>query len=572
MKRPTSWMILTILLVFITLSSMYLYSERSIAWDDVQSADSINRYLDQMTLEEKVGQLLMPAIREMDGEPVTEMSGDLKKLIQTFKPGGIILFRENVDSRQQLKQLNKSLQKESELPLLISIDQEGGLVTRLPYFPKLSGNMALAATRNSELARETGQVIGAELKQVGIHINFAPSVDVNNNPNNPVIGVRSFGDDPRLVSEMGAAFMNGLHDEGVMAVAKHFPGHGSVNMDSHYVLPVSEQSLDELKQTELVPFQSMIEQSVPGIMTAHITFPNIDSSEFTSRKDGLPIKVPATLSPKIMNELLRKEMGFEGLIFTDSMEMKAIADHFGPGEAAVQAVLAGVDVIVMPDHLKVAYDALIEAVEDERISEKRLDTSVRRILKAKMDWVDPDLKEKPPYQAVQLEKKIAKQSVTLLSDQEELLPLQEPFSGEITLVASDGRNLESMKNALWKYHKKFHIVKLEALKNKNGSLSKDQLKLIEDGDLTVLITDSSTIVGEGDTSWEETVLTEVVRKSKQSILVMVRNPYDYDRLLGVDAAIAQYSDYHPSFQATADLIFGKIKANGELPVKRLNEK
>ncbi len=568
MKRANKWFIGATFASILLLLFIFIYMNQSpMMWNEVQADEDLDAFIKQMSTEEKVGQLLMPAIREIDGEPVTEMSDGLNEMLDTFRPGGIILFRENIQSRNQVKQLNEAMQKESDVPLLISIDQEGGLVTRLPYFSELPGNMALGATRNKDLARETGEVLGDELRQIGVHIDFAPSLDVNTNPNNPVIGVRSFGDDPELVTEMGLAFMEGLHDSGVMAVAKHFPGHGSVNLDSHYVLPVSEQSIEELEQVELKPFRQMIEQGVPGIMTAHITFPNIDDSEFTSRKDGLPIQTPATLSPEIMNDLLRDEMAFQGLLFTDSMEMKAIADHFGPGEAAVQAVLAGVDVIVMPDHLKVAYDSLVQAVEEHRISKERLNQSVRRILVAKLMWTNEnevvELDGTVTNRAVELEKKIAEASVTLVKNEGSVVPLDTPVNGQISLVSTNSRHLEKMKNALWKDHKKVNLILL-----KGGALTKEQKQELKKSEVTILMTDSKTVIGEGDTAWELSAMNEAVSQSEKSILVMARNPYDADVFSEVDAAIAQYSDQQASFQATADLILGRIEAKGERPVER----
>ncbi|MGP4081046.1 beta-N-acetylhexosaminidase [Pseudalkalibacillus sp. R45] len=566
MKRSIRWTFIAVafLLLAILLKITFFSSDSVSEWGDVRSQAEIEAYMDQMTMEEKVGQLLMPAIREFDEVPVTEMNDELKELLDTYQPGGIILFRENVRSRQQVKQLNGALQQESEVPLLISIDQEGGLVTRLSYFPELAGNMALGATQKPELARETGEVLGAELKQLGIHIDFAPSVDVNSNPHNPVIGIRAYGDDPDRVGEMGVSFMSGLQDAGVMAVAKHFPGHGGLDLDSHYVLPVSDQSLEELHQTELPPFQMLLDEGVGGVMTAHITFPNIDQSEFVSLKDGFPIKVPATTSKKIVKQLLRDEMKFDGLVFTDSMEMKAIADHFGPGEAAVQAVLAGVDVIVMPDHLKVAYDALHNAVEEGRISEERLDESVRRILKAKVKWIDEDTKAldfSVTQRALDLEKKVAEQSITLVNNAGNTVPLSPSLDRAITIVSSDAGNLEAMKNALWKHHKKLNLIQL-----KSSALTSEEKEKLENGDVTIMVTESTTVLGEGQSEWKKAVLNETIIHSNQTILVMARNPYDAAVLTDADAVIAQYSDHHASFQATADVIFGEKEARGKLPV------
>ncbi|WP_257347881.1 beta-N-acetylhexosaminidase [Pseudalkalibacillus decolorationis] len=543
----------------------------TVTWDDVQeNGAKVEAFVERMTINEKVGQLLMPAIRKVDNKPVTTMQPEIKKMIDDFTPGGIILFRENVESRQQVKLLNSKLQEQSKLPLMISIDQEGGLVTRLPYFPDLQGNMALGATGNNNLASKTGEILGEELRNLGIHIDFAPSVDMNINPLNPVIGIRSFGDDPKQVGEMGTAFMKGLNEAGVIAVAKHFPGHGGVDSDSHYVLPVHPKSLEELRNSELKPFQTMINEGVQGIMTAHITFPEIETTQLDSQKDGLPVHLPATLSPRMINDILRDEMNYKGLVFTDAMNMKAISEHFGSGEAAVRAILAGADVIVMPDQLKVAYDALLEAVKSERITEERLNESVVRILKAKQQFVSVETedgqKSTTIEKAIQLEKTVAEQSVTLLKN-EQVLPLEEDFEGSIAIISSSKKLLDSMKNALWEHHYQFELIHIDSFKNQNGELVEEQTRKLKRSNLTIFVTDSATIVGDSKNAWELISLKKAMNDSQQTILVMARNPYDLTVLPEIDAAIAQYSAATASFQVTADVIFGKQEALGTLPVK-----
>ncbi|WLD91927.1 beta-N-acetylhexosaminidase [Alkalihalobacillus sp. AL-G] len=558
------WVILSILGIF----SFFVGNDPSTKEDAELS--EIEARVEQMTVKEKVGQLLMPAIREVDNEPVTNMQPEIKQMIDEYTPGGIVLFRENVQSRQQLKLLISKLQEESEIPLLMSIDQEGGLVTRLSYFPDLPGNMALGATADRSLVKEAGQIIGKELHSLGIHIDFAPAVDINVNPLNPVIGIRSFGDDPKQVAKMGTAFMDGLNEAGVMAVAKHFPGHGGVASDSHYVLPVNPNSIEELRNSELKPFQAMIDEDVQGVMTAHITFPNIETTQLASKKDGLPVHVPATLSPRMINELLREEMRFDGLVFTDAMDMKAISDHFGPGEAAVRTILAGADIIVMPEHLKVAYDSLIEAVESKRVTEKRLNKSVMRILKAKQKFIDAntaDLSEGSTIEEViQLEKKIAEQSITVLKN-DQVLPLEEKFEGSIAIVSSDNQLLNAMKNAMWGHHYQFELVRIDSLKNQNGKLTEDQIGQLEQSALTLFVSESPTIVGYGENAWELATLKDAQKYSQDTVLVMARNPYDLTVLPEVDVAIAQYSTESASFQATADVIFGEKEAFGTLPVQ-----
>ena len=238
----------------------------------------------------------------------------------------------------------------------------------------LPGNMALGATDSTELAERAGGITAVELAAVGVNLNFAPVMDVNNNPRNPVIDRRSFGESPELVSRLGVPYIRGLQRNGVLATAKHFPGHGDTTVDSHFDLPTVNHDLDRIHALELQPFRAAIDADVAAIMTAHIVYPAFDPDR------------PATLSPTILTNLLREELGFDGLLITDDMEMKAIDDRYQSGEAAVMAIEAGADIVMVlwtPTKQNEVFDALLSAVNSGRISQARLDQSVERILKSK---------------------------------------------------------------------------------------------------------------------------------------------------------------------------------------------
>lgn len=351
-------------------------------------------------LDQKIGQMICLDFRNWKSkdsqsiEPVTEINDEIKEIIAKYHIGAVVLFGENFENEEQAKKLTNDLQKAAKdagnPPLIIAVDQEGGLVERFSFGrERLKDNEDI---KSSEEAFEKGTVIGKELKELGINCDFAPVVDVNSNPDNPVIGCRSFSEDPNVVAEFGTEFLNGLHSNNIMATAKHFPGHGDTNTDSHYGLPKVEKTLEEIERTELIPFQKLIERDVDLIMTAHIEFPEIEKEMVVSQKDGKKIYLPATLSRTILTDILRKKMGFNGIITTDAMDMKAISENFGPTEAANRAISAGADMICMPVTLREKSDvtkldelfaSIKSAVNAGEISEEQINDSVERIIKCK---------------------------------------------------------------------------------------------------------------------------------------------------------------------------------------------
>ncbi len=330
--------------------------------------------------------MLMPDFRKWNGENVTEMLPEIEHLVKDYHLGGVILFRENVVTTEQTTRLVNDYQEAAEkFGLLMTIDQEGGIVTRLQSGTDMPGNMALGATRSTDISYNVGKAIGEELSALGINTNFAPVLDVNNNPDNPVIGVRSFGEDPDLVADMGIAYTKGLQSTGVAATAKHFPGHGDTDVDSHLGLPEVPHDKERLKEVELYPFQQAMDAGIDMIMTAHVTFPKIDDTKVISKKTGEEIALPATLSHKVLTELMREEMGFDGVITTDALNMNAITDHFGSVDAVIRAVKAGSDIVLMPVGLEEVRNGLLTAIEEGEITEERIEASVERILTLKLE-------------------------------------------------------------------------------------------------------------------------------------------------------------------------------------------
>ncbi|MFC5529919.1 beta-N-acetylhexosaminidase [Cohnella yongneupensis] len=321
---------------------------------------------EQLSLKEKIGQLFMCGF---DG---VEPTAGIEALVKEYGIGGVIYFRRNLRNASQVEALSGKLQAASAVPLFIAIDQEGGMVVRLEEgVTVMPGAMAQGAAGDAALTREAAKLAGAELRDIGINMNFAPCLDVNNNPLNPVIGVRSYGENPAHVSNIGIAAIEGYKEGGVSAVAKHFPGHGDTSADSHHELPVVPHGIDRLNAVELVPFRKAISEGVDAIMTAHVVFPAFE-----------PDKMPATLSRKILTGLLRDQLGFDGVIVTDCLEMNAISETIGVARGAVEAIKAGADLVLVSHRLErqtAALEAVLEAVMTGEIPEARIEESARRI-------------------------------------------------------------------------------------------------------------------------------------------------------------------------------------------------
>ncbi|HEY6288896.1 MAG TPA: beta-N-acetylhexosaminidase [Nitrospiraceae bacterium] len=330
----------------------------------------------RLTSREKIGQLFMV------GFLGTSVTPELASFIKEYKPGGVILFSRNLESVEQMVDLTNGLQACSpHSPLLISIDQEGGRVSRLPkgftIFPPCD---LLGRCNSTELAYAAAATIAKELRAVGVNMNMAPVLDVNSNPDNPVIGDRAFGTTPAVVCQLGLATAAGLQDNKVVACGKHFPGHGDTNADSHKELPVVEAARERLEAIELPPFRRAVKQGIASMMTAHVLYRALDQ------------ELPATLSPTIINDFLRQKLRYDGVVLTDDLEMHAIIDHYGVEDAAVRSVLAGCDVLLIckdQDREVAAFGAVEKAVASGTISIERVDLSAARITRLKNRFVSP---------------------------------------------------------------------------------------------------------------------------------------------------------------------------------------
>ena len=441
--------------------------------------EKISELLSSLPLREKITLLLMPALKSWKEGGSRPDCGGLSdpqlQVLSEYHFGGLILFEENCPSAAQAWAFTDAAQKANReggacSGLLMAIDQEGGYVTRLSTGTSMPGNMALAASGDPENARTAAEVIGEELRALGIHLNLAPCLDINNNPQNPVIGVRSFSDDPKTVSVYGSAFIDGLHESGTAAALKHFPGHGDTASDSHSGLPTIEKTLQELRGFELVPFAENAGKA-DAVMTAHISFPLIETEKAVSIKDGREITVPATMSHKLITEVLREELGFTGVVVTDALYMGAVAQHFTALDAAKRALLAGADLLLMPVELTDSegiaalssyVDGLQRMAENGEIPMARIDESAGRILRLKAKYgllreedltqqKEPDLSCVGSGEHHEIEWELALKGVTVVKNTGALLPVSEikkavvacPYESQLLSVEYAKRRLRS---------------------------------------------------------------------------------------------------------------------------------
>ena len=345
-----------------------------------EATDAVEAKLTTMTLREKVGQLfwVRPETLDFSLNPEKKtLTQTMRQNLEQYPVGGIAVFKKNIQDENQLSSLIADFQSASKIPMIVAVDEEGGAVARLANheafsLPKYTSARDIGKTGDPEQARQMGRTIGGYLRFYGFNLDFAPVADVDSNPANPVIGRRAFSTDAQQTAQMVAAAVEGFHEAGMLCTVKHFPGHGDTGQDSHYGTATSYKTWEEMKAMEMLPFEAGIAAGVDVVMTAHITTPNATT-------DGLP----ASLSYTMITERLRGELGFQGVIVTDALEMNAIKNHFTPAESAVAALRAGVDVLLMPSDLRAAFDGVVQAVEDGTLSEERLNESVRRVLTLK---------------------------------------------------------------------------------------------------------------------------------------------------------------------------------------------
>jgi beta-N-acetylhexosaminidase len=517
------------------------------------------------TLEEAIGQQFLLSF---DGKQ--QPSQAVLAALARQHIGGIVLFRaRNMGSLAELRGLTAALQdaaaRTGQPGLLIALDQEGGQLMAFGDGTPFPGNMALGATRNDALAYKVGVALGREVAAVGANVDFAPVCDVNNNPDNPVVGTRSFGEDAALVARLAVALVRGLQSVGVAATAKHFPGHGDTASDSHHAAPVIPHDLRRLQRVELPPFKAAIKAGVKLVMTAHVVLPALNDS------DGLP----STLSPAVLRGLLRRRLRFDGLIVTDAMDMKAIDQGPGLIVDTIAAAAAGADLLLFnlePAKQEAAYAALVQAARRGVLPLREVLASARRILALKK-WLAG--RKQPPLDVVgcrehqALARKVADESVTLVRDQAKRLPLRLPAEARIAVVVPRPEDLTpadtssylvpSLAAAVRGHHRctDEFFVGMNPSEAEVASL-RDTLSRY---DLAIIGTINASVL-----PGQAALVNAVVEQGTPTIAVALRMPYDLRAYPKVPTYVCTYSILPPSMEAVAGALWGKVPFRGRLPV------
>lgn len=522
---------------------------------------SAEKVISKMNFDEKLGQILMVDIRSWsndnssDKKPFTEINDTVSQIIHDYHLGSIILFRENlIDTPQTVELINNLQRARSNLPLFISTDQEGGYVTRLRVGTEMPGNMALGATRSAKLAQQAGSVHGYELSSLGFNFNFGPVVDVNNNQNNPVIGVRSYSDDPVLVGELARSYIQGIHKSNVLTSLKHFPGHGNVSSDTHFALPTVNIDKAAWQQIELKPFVDVMPVT-DAIMTAHIVVPALDNTQLTNIK-GEKIGTPATLSKPILTDILRNQLKYNGLILTDAMDMGAITNNFDRNWSIKQAIMAGNDIVLMPmeiknsasvEQLNALYGYLkAESAKDPALKQ-RIDDAAQRVIYTKLNKrISPDPHDTAIAEKIvasenhkNIENFISEQAITLIKNDNVLPYHLKPQNGIMVFSDEKPRN-ELITKHLHDIENQFHVtfdVKSQVIKlDKDDISSEDIANQIKGQNFIILATYNLKL----NPVNAQRIIDAANKENIPLVVISSRNPYDIAYLSGVKANIAIY--------------------------------
>lgn len=524
-----------------------------------------NKWVDSvfntLTTNQRLGQLFMVAAYSNKD---LKHAKEIKDLVVDYNIGGLIWMQGGPVKQGKFANYYQSVAK---TPLLYSIDGEWGLAMRLDSTIRYPKQMTLGAIQNDSLIYYMGRQIAKECKRLGIHVNFAPVADVNNNPLNPVIGMRSFGENKYKVAQKAYMYMKGMQDENVMANGKHFPGHGDTDSDSHKTLPYIGHSKERLDSLELYPFQYLFDRGLASIMVAHLSIPSLDTTK----------NLASTLSPNVVNELLKNKMGFKGLVFTDALNMKGVAKFYDPGIVDVKALLAGNDVLLFSENVPKAIEEINKAVSEGKISQAEIDARCKKILQAKY-WcglnVKPEIVTRHLYKELNTKEgedinyKLAEASITLLKNDNNFLPLKKLDSLKIVEVSFGVEEENSLYTTIKNYAYAEHVglthdAKPEAI---NAAFEK-----INNADVVILQLNKATNKADNNYGIGNRTLRlmDSIAKLKPSVLVVMANPYLFNKISSVSnfrSVILGYEYLPTLLKASANAILGFSKVNGKLPV------
>ena len=528
--------------------------------------DWADETLRELSLRDKIAQLVHV---RAPGRFINRQSDEFKKveaLIRDNRIGGLALFAGNVYESSIL--LNE-FQEISKLPLLVSSDFERGAAFRIEDTTSFPWTMALGAAGDEELAYRQGLITAKESRAMGVHWIFAPVMDVNNNPENPVINIRAFGGDPADVSRLGVAFIRGAQAGGALTTAKHFPGHGDTDVDSHINMPVLEATRDRLERIELFPFRRAIEAGVDSVMTAHVAVPQLTTGA----------KTPATLSPEILTDVLKNSLGFRGIVVTDSMEMDGIKKHYENAAAAVASIKAGADVILLPPDAEEAIEAIERAVKNGEISEKRIDESVKKILDAKqrlnlhknrLTDIEKigDIVSSP--ENIEIADEIAARAIAAVKDEKRLLPMNPSERRRIFgLVLTPVTETASSAPFIDAFRERFPNAQTELASSR---IPESQLtaieKAIDAADIIVLATFTRLATGRniGIPDSHQSIIKKLASQKKPVVWICLGSPYLLRIAPGMGTILCTFSYSENSQKAAVKALTGDFRVSGKMPV------
>lgn len=582
----------------------------------------VEAILENMTTDEKIGQVLLMNFRKWQPDRETEILDDelayvpdteevyeeILTVLKDYHLGNILLFGESTKTKEvtinQTVKYQEAAKENGDIPLIIAMNHEGGSVVRMLQSTRMPGNMALAATGDVENAKKAGDILGMEAAACGFNLDLAPVVDVNNNQYNPVIGLRSFGADPVLVSDFASAYAKGLAEQNVIATAKHFPGHGDTDTDTHTGQAMVDKSYEDWYKCEAVPFVRLIEEDIPVIMSAHIQYPQLDGTQVISKTTGEGIYLPATLSKEILTGILREKLGFDGVICTDALDMDAIVHHFGREEAVIMALNAGADLLCNPVSvrckgdvykLEELYEEIKTAIEDGRLREERLNEAVLRILKLKEAYGILDYEPQNAGEMMEkanslvageenrkTERDISEKAVVQFG----VANLTEIKGGDrvIFFVPYEEKSpsVEFTVNRLKKEGAipdiKFEIEDYNELKKLTPGL----LSKIKEANRVIVITEASAASLKDEDHWLSRMPRLILEEAENASVISSGLPYDINNfeafpvyvvfgnigMLPDDAKTGVITGkYGPNIPAGIGAALGAFKANGTLPVE-----
>jgi beta-N-acetylhexosaminidase len=549
------------ILVIAVLCSTVLQAQKAPDFLSQHNKEWVESTLKSMSIDQKIGQLFMPR-GNYSGKGYDPQK--LLKWVKEYHLGGMVFFAGQPTVQAQI---TNDLQAASKIPLFIGEDFEWGIAMRLDSSVRFPYQMALGAmSGNEELIERMGREVGRQCNRLGVHINYAPVVDVNNNPNNPVINFRSFGEDKTNVTRKALAYMRGMQSQKLITSAKHFPGHGDTGVDSHFDVPLISHDKTRLNDIELYPYKELIKNGLSGIMTAHLAIPALDNTP----------NLASTMSPKIITDLLKKELGFQGLVFTDAMDMEGAVKYFPKGEAIVRAILAGNDVIETFEDVPMAFNAVKKAVTEGRITEGVLDAKIRKILMAKsyvgLDNYKPIkleglVQDLNPVESDLLNRLFAESFLTLVKNQNDIVPIKD-LTQKIAVVSIDANSETAFQRMAANY------TTIDAFSlpiNASDSAIQNAVNLTQNHDIIIVGVNLQNIRPSAKYGVSESNQKAIaaLTKSGKAVVAIFGNPYTLDKFQGLNDAKAVVMAYQLSNyteEAAAQAIFGGIGCSGKLPV------